>query len=121
MPEQGIVLKYETNMAVFNRLISDLVALQKYIALVGLFQTGNNAQQSGFTAAGRSQQGDQFTFGNVKIDIIQRGKRAEMFTDMVYGNTHDGFLKKSLNANGLFRAAAAPLSNPDFASIQARF
>ena len=64
---------------------------------VGEFQSGDNAQQCGFTRTGWPQQGDQFAGFNLQVDVVQRLELAELFVDSVQCDFHYGVLKKSIS------------------------
>ena len=49
----------------------DVLAIQEDLATVHRRKPGDAAQQSGFAATGRAEQGDELAFGDLAIDIAE--------------------------------------------------
>ena len=77
--EEGVVLEHETDFALAHMLGGDVLAVKEDVAAVGVFQSGDDAQERGFAAAGRAEQGNEFAGGDVEVDVFQRVEVAEVF------------------------------------------
>ena len=77
--EEGVVLEHETDFALAHMLGGYVLAVKENLAAVGVFQSGDDAQERGFAAAGRAEQGNEFAGGDVEVDVFQRVETAEVF------------------------------------------
>src|SRR3546814_5060256 len=66
-------------------------AVQQYFPGIGVFQARDNAQQSGFAAARRAQQGRQLAVGKLQGHIVQGGEAAEPFLYTADFYAHDQY------------------------------
>ena len=69
---QGIVLKYETDAAVFGRNIGDIGFTEIDAALGRNFKTADQVECGGFAAAGRAEQSDELAVRDFKGQIACR-------------------------------------------------
>jgi hypothetical protein len=68
--------------------VCGVFAAESNAACVGCFQTGNDAQQSGFAATRRAEQGHQLAGVNVEADITQSVKVAKLFVNVSDFDAH---------------------------------
>src|SRR5262249_47175635 len=52
--------------------IIDWLIVRQHLSFIGMFQSRNNVEQSRFSAAARSDDDDELTFGHIKRDIVER-------------------------------------------------
>ena len=77
--EKGVVLEHEADFTLAYMLGGDVLPIKENLATVGVFQPGDDAQERGFAAAGRAEQGNEFAGGDVEVDVFQRVERSEVF------------------------------------------
>src|SRR5690606_26137848 len=77
--EQGVMLEHETHLAFPHVTCHRILIVQQYLASIRMFQSGDDTQQRGFSAARWSEQGSQFSVGEFQRDIIQRCEAAKSF------------------------------------------
>ena len=70
MGKQGIFLKYCIQMSLVGRYIGNLLSLKEHLPGIRLFKSAYNTQGSGFSAAGRSQQCNEFILINCQVKIV---------------------------------------------------
>jgi hypothetical protein len=85
--EEGIVLKHRVGLPPVRGEREHIDSIYRYFAAVGTFKTPKNPQQGGFTAPGRSQEGEEFSLLYGKMDVMQDPKIAEGF-----GNPLDDYI-----------------------------
>ncbi len=83
MAEQGIVLKYEADPAITGSQPGGIDAIQTDTAAVGLFQSGQDAQQRRLAGPGRPQQRHQLSLVHPQRDPIKGREGAEMLGDVL--------------------------------------
>src|SRR6266700_4723710 len=88
MPEQRVVLKYESDPALPRGPLGCVLTSQPYRAGIWMLQTGNYPEQRGLARARRSKQRDQLALVYMKADSIERCKISEPFVDVPELNTH---------------------------------
>ena len=96
VPEQGIVLEHETDVALAHVEIRGILAADDDVAAVGLLQPGDDPQQCGLAAAGGAEQRHQFTVVKIEVDVGQGRVLIEMLVESLNLNAH-GCLSKPLN------------------------
>ena len=69
--EEGIVLEYCIQVSPVGRHVGDILAVKKNPAAVRVFESPQNPQRRGLSAAGRSQQRDKFFFLNGNGNVLQ--------------------------------------------------
>ena len=74
--EQRLVLKHQPEAAPVRRQRSHRPALPEYVAGVRL-QAGDDAQQGGFAAPARAQQGDDLAGACSQRNVVQHRRAAE--------------------------------------------
>jgi hypothetical protein len=67
---EGIVLKYESDIAVARRRGVDSLAADVDAAARGAFQPGDDAQQRGLAASRRSEQNTELAVGDIEGNLI---------------------------------------------------
>lgn len=75
------MLKYHIHITFIGRQGSDVFIVQIDTALGRSFQTGNHAQQSGFAAAGRTEQRNKFSIVNCQIERGDNDVITKFFCD----------------------------------------
>jgi hypothetical protein len=82
MREEGIVLENQSETAPVNRDGGKVHPIPANLALLGSFQPGNNPQQRGFTAAGRSEQAHGLARLNSEGDAAEERLAFVRFMDV---------------------------------------
>src|SRR5690554_2216708 len=82
MGKERIVLEHRVNGALFGRNVGQGAAVQQDLAAIRIFETGNQAQDSGFAATGRPQQRQELTVVNVQADMVESRPGPEAFLDI---------------------------------------
>ena len=83
MRKKCVALENRIDGTLFRRQVGDIFSVQNDAALIGRFQTGNDAQGCRFAAARRAEQRDEFAAGNVKGDIAKDVSLAEILGNML--------------------------------------
>jgi hypothetical protein len=86
MGEQGVILKHSIHVALKRRQGVDRPPLEIYRALAGLFETGDHAQDGGFAAPARAQQGEEFAIPDLQRGAVDGDKIAKAFGKFVKFN-----------------------------------
>jgi hypothetical protein len=60
--KEGLVLEHQAKVALVHRHVTDVVAFKQHLPAIGGLQPGNDAQQCGLAAAGRTQQAEDVGF-----------------------------------------------------------
>ena len=68
--EEGVILENSVNGAFVGGHVGDGQALKQDFAAGGLLKPGDEAQGGGFTAAAGSQEGKEFSRGDVQVDVV---------------------------------------------------
>ena len=79
MGENSIVLEYHTDVTLVGSHIIDTLFAEIEVAAFDGVEACDHTQQGGFTAAGGTQQGKEFTFPDVQGNSVQSGKIAVTF------------------------------------------
>ena len=61
------MLEHETDFALAHMLGGNVLAVKENLAAVGVFQSGDNAQERGFAAAGWAEQGNELPVGTLRL------------------------------------------------------
>ena len=93
---QRVVLENHGDVAIFGRYVIHQFVSDIQLAVGDFFQTGDHAQCGGFTAAGRSDQNDEFLVFDIQAEIADGGYVTSVdFVDVLKGYTcHILFLLK---------------------------
>lgn len=78
MRKQRIILKNGIRLALIGRQQTDVFIVEQNRALIGEFESRNNPQQGGFSAARRPQKRKKFPLIDFQTHIVQRAKSTEM-------------------------------------------
>ena len=70
MRKQRVVLEHDADTAAVGRQVIDALAVEQHAALRLADEAGNDAQQGGLAAAGRSQQRNELAGANRKLHGI---------------------------------------------------
>ena len=80
---EGVALEDESEAALCRRDVVDAEAVEEEIAGGNVFKAGDDAQQRGFTAAGRADEDGQLLIVDGEIDAAQDLGGAKAFADLV--------------------------------------
>jgi hypothetical protein len=72
MGEQGAVLIHNADTPLFRKKMGDIPAIQTYPTSGHRYKAGHGFQQHGLAGAGGPQQYEEFTTGDVKVNLIER-------------------------------------------------
>ena len=72
MGEEGVALEHRVDRPLVGRQVGQVLAVQPDLALVGVLEAGDQAQQGGLAAAGGAQQGEELVLADVDRNIVQR-------------------------------------------------
>ena len=73
MGEQRITLKHHGGVATIRRQCVDPLAADQHVAAGRVFKAGDHAQDCGFAAAGRPEQGDEFARFDGEGNVVDGG------------------------------------------------
>ena len=73
MGEEGVALEHGVQRPLVGGHARYVLAVQQDLAFVGLDEACYEAQRGGFAAARGAQQGDEFAFPYIKVDVVQYG------------------------------------------------
>jgi hypothetical protein len=68
--EEGVMLEDETDLAFAHMLARCIFAFEQYLSVGRRVQARDDAQQRGLAATRRAQQGNQFTAGKLKRNVV---------------------------------------------------
>ena len=71
MRPESVVLEHHGCAAFFRREISDIYVVKTYTAAILFDQTGKDAQQSGFSAAGGTEQKEHLSGSYFKVEVFE--------------------------------------------------
>ncbi len=104
------MLEHEADLPLARAYVGDIAACQQHLPRIGLLQPRDHAQQGGLAAAGRTQQGDQFAWGEFQRDLVERDEIAKLLFYISYDDAHRLPLSIDLRLQGdSFRVAASGL------------
>ena len=92
VPEQRVMLENETYLTFAHMPRRGIHAVENYLPRVRPLQAGDNAQQRGFSATGRTEQGHQLARSYIKVYPLESLEIAETFGDITNLDTHRGLL-----------------------------
>ena len=112
--EQGVALEHDADVPLFDRHPGNIPAVDAHGAADRLDEARDGAQRGGLAAAGRAEEGEEFAFLHIHVDVMQRFKITE-FDDNVlqfdHGENHSLMqylfqtVKTGKNAGKTFRRA----------------
>ena len=105
VPEQRVMLKGKTGLALARGNLRHVLAVKQDLRLAGIvgkFQAGDDAQQRGLAGTGRAEQRDEFAGLDLEAHVVERGEAAEFFRDVLDFDAH---VKMFLVPTALFSAA----------------
>ncbi|MNQ22351.1 hypothetical protein D3C85_354930 [compost metagenome] len=68
--EQRVVLEHHADVALVRRHVVDRTACQQDLARRRRFKAGEHHQTGGLAGAGRPEQGEEFAFANVQVEVF---------------------------------------------------
>ncbi|MNP74831.1 hypothetical protein D3C76_1717700 [compost metagenome] len=81
MRKQGVALKDGINVTMFGGNIGDVLIFKMNLAVVDVFQSGNQAQNGCLAAARRAKQREKLTVIDSQVKIVNDGFTIETFAD----------------------------------------
>ncbi|MNC55613.1 hypothetical protein D3C75_1051510 [compost metagenome] len=78
MGEQRVGLKHHTDVPLLNRAIGHVLAVDEDLPATGFLQPGDQAQDRGFTAAGRAKQRHHIPTGDRQTQVFNHGVVAKL-------------------------------------------
>jgi hypothetical protein len=75
---ERIGLEHHADAAVLGLFPGDVLALDEDLAFGDVEQAGNAVEQGRLAAAGRPEQHDELAIGDIEIERLQHGHRAEI-------------------------------------------
>ena len=69
--KQGIVLKNNVEITLFHRHMGDIFTVVQKLSLINVGDAENQVEQSGFTAAGWAENGNNFAISDVECNAFQ--------------------------------------------------
>jgi len=94
--EEGVVLEDEADAALAGRGVGDVFAVEVDAAVavsVGVFEAGHDAEEGGFAAAGRAEEGDERAGGDLDLEVFEGDVAAKGFADVDGVDAHGGEIK----------------------------
>ena len=82
MGEQGIFLEYGVDLTLIGGQTGNILSVKQYLTVICIKKSGNDTQQSGFAAAGRTQQGDKFIFINIQRNALEHPLTVKILDDV---------------------------------------
>ena len=98
MREQGILLEDCIDIAAISRDVIDAFSVKQTFTGVGCFKTADDAQGCGFTASGRTENGNKFFIIDIKIDVVENAFSVKFLDNIVKLNDllHVGYASVSI-------------------------
>ena len=97
VPEQGVVLKHESDFTILHPGIGGVFIVEQDAPRVGLLEPGDDTQQRGLAGAGGAEQRDQFTGPDFEVDAVQCFESAEAFGNVLDLDGHELLPRCSMN------------------------
>ncbi len=88
--KQGVVLEHHRHVAGVHRRRGDVAPVQHDAAAIGRVDAGDGAQNGGLAAAGRTQQGEELTLRDRKVDALHGENGPERFFEAADLQRHSG-------------------------------
>ena len=82
------MLEHESDMALAGAAGERVFAVERNLAGIRPVEPGDDPQQRGLARARRPEQRQQFAVGDLQIDAVERGERAELLHDILDFNRH---------------------------------
>src|ERR1019366_3906648 len=103
VPEQRIMLKGETGLALAGGNHGHVLAVKQNLRVTGIgeLQPGDDAEQRRLARTGWAEQRDEFAGLDLQVHAIERGELAEFFADIADFNT-DAFNQFSVPRSAVF-------------------
>ena len=97
--EQRVALEHHADAALLRGNGHQVLAVEQNLPAIDPGQAGDTTQQGGFAAAGRAEQGDEFTLGDLAVDVAEnRGIAVALVQALNTQITHDFSLFRRLAA-----------------------
>ncbi|MNK94313.1 hypothetical protein D3C87_1145110 [compost metagenome] len=81
--KQRVILEHRIEWPTVRRQTTDILAIDRNAARIGLHETGDRAQQGGLATTAGAEQDDEFALLDVQVNIVQCLERPEAFADTV--------------------------------------
>ena len=83
--KQRVMLEYGIEGTIFRGSVGEILSRQGDAALIGMFETGHQPQQGGFSAPGRAQQGNELAVVDLKIQTVEHRFATELLGKIAQG------------------------------------
>ena len=84
MRKKGIALEHGVHRALVRRNIRDVLTVYADLSLVRLAETGEKAEHRGLAAAGRAEDGHEFTSFDIDAYVVKDHFISKAFGDVLY-------------------------------------
>ena len=88
VPEQGVVLEHEPDVALAHRLVGRVFAVEVDRALIGRLQAGDDAEERRLARPGGPEQRHQLAAGHVQAHVVERDEPAERLAQIADLDAH---------------------------------
>src|SRR6266496_1868187 len=106
--EQRISLENDAHAAFARGKISDVFTVQGYASLIRLFESGDDAKDSGLPTSRRAEQNQRFAFRHFEVDVFKHAGLLESLADALHScsNPRSLFALRSPGHMGLIRVGS---------------
>src|SRR5262249_6625339 len=87
---ERVALEDHRDVTAARREVGDVAVTDPDLAVANVLEAGDHPQQRRLPAAGRADQDEELTVGNVERDAVNRGNRAELLRDLVEPDLRHG-------------------------------
>ncbi len=88
MPEQGVMLEHEADIAILHGMMRGIFRAEEDLAVGWKIQPCDQPQERRLAGTGRTKQRDQFAGRDFQRHVVQRGEAVEFLADIVDANFH---------------------------------
>ena len=74
MREKSVPLENGVEVSLMRRDLLNILAVEQYLARIRGLETAEDTEKSGFAAAGRTEESNEFVFSYIKGDVLQNGR-----------------------------------------------
>jgi hypothetical protein len=80
---EGVALEHHGDVALSGRKRSDVVLVDDHPARGGRQQAGDDTKEGALAAPAGTEEREEFTLGDVEVDVVQGDRRAECATYLI--------------------------------------
>src|SRR5262245_45083368 len=117
---ERVVLEYHGDVALFRRQVVHQAPTDTDLASADVLKARDHAQQRGFSAAGRTDQHDEFAVANRDADAVNDLRRAERLVEVLDRDRGHDLLPERRSGGKQFYTRPAGDSNDQASSISPR-